>query len=177
MPIFAPDFTKVEAGFPVYEKGRYRVKVTKKTPLIEESKPDAEGNTKIKAGVRYALEMGGQYDREGNLDDTDAGKQVSSFTCWVHSDGGWKFSKPFLMAACGFAMKEEAQANVDLFQAHSWELDGDVGANAETFVVGDGWDLPIDRFVDVTLKKSGTTNKETGEVYENQDFGSWGPVE
>ena len=141
-PLLTPDFTQVEAGFPVYEKGRYRVKVTKMTPFIRSSKPDADGNVTTQVGVRYGLEMQGQFDREGNLDDDLQGKSVQPFTCWLHSEGGWKFSKPFLMAAAGYSVKDEQLANEELFQNHNWEIDGEPGADAENIIVGDGYDLP-----------------------------------
>ena len=40
MPIFEPDFSSVDAGFPIFDKGRYQVQVTKRTGFIKESKPN-----------------------------------------------------------------------------------------------------------------------------------------
>ena len=62
-PLLTPDFSKVEAGFPIWEKGRYRVKVTKRTGFVRTSKPDENGSTTTQVGVRYGLEMQGMFDR------------------------------------------------------------------------------------------------------------------
>jgi len=175
-PLISPDFTKVDAGITVYDKVRARVKVTKRTPFINESRPDQDGNTHTLIGVRYNLELQGILDREGNLDDELQGKTVSPFKCWMHSEGGWQFSKPFLMAAAGYTMKQEDEANEELFAANNWEIDGEVDAPPENIIVGEGFDVPVDRLVDVTLTKKVTTNKSGGDDYENQEFSNWAPV-
>jgi len=177
MPLFTPDFSSVDASIPIYEKGRYRVKVTKRTGVIRTSKADKDGNTHTSAGVRYNLEMVGQFDREGNLTDDLAGKVVSPFTGYVHTDKAWGMCKQFLMAACGFKSNEEAKANAELFQVNDWTLDGEPGEAPENMILGDGWNLPLDRLVDVTLSKRTQKNDDTGDIYENQDYGSWAPVE
>jgi hypothetical protein len=177
-PILTPDFTKVEAQIPIFEKGRYRVKVTKRTPFLRESKNEDSGVVHEIGGIRYALEMSGRYDEEGNLTKEDyAGRTVSPYTVWLHTDGGWKFGKPFLMAASGFRPKDEQLANEKLFQANEWDFKGDVDADAETFTVGSGFDLPVDRYVDVNLWKSVSASKDGSQTYENQEYGGWTPVE
>ena len=177
-PIFEPDFTTVDANIPIFEKGRYQVKITKKTPFMREAKHPDTGDVYVSSGVRYGLEMVGQYDEEGELEtDKLKGKTVSPYSCYTRTEGGWKFCKPFLMAACGFARKEEDKANAELFQENSWIINGEVGQDADAFEeVGGGWDLPLDKLVDVTLSKEVQEGKD-GETYENQDYGSWTPVE
>lgn len=176
MSIFTPDFTKVESSIPVFEKGRYRVKVTGKKAFAEEKKDNETQVIHIKSGVRYALEMVGMFGDDGDLITEDfAGRTVSPFSVYTHSEGGLRFAKPFLMAASGFSPRDEQHANEHLFQANDWNFSGEPGMAAENFELGAGWDLPVDRLVDVTLKKKVTTTEDT--TYENQEYSGWTPVE
>lgn len=175
-PIFEPDFTSVEANIPIFEKGRYQVKIIKRTAFMREAKHPDTGDVYISCGVRYGLEMVGQYDDDGELQtDKIAGKTVTPYSCYTRTEGGWKFCKPFIMAACGFRRKEERDANAKLFQKYSWIINGEVGQDADAFEeLGNGWDQLVDRLIDVTLSKE--VVERDGEVYENQDYGSWAPV-
>jgi len=179
MPRFNADFTAVDAGFPVHETGRYRLKITKTTPFIRESKPDSDGNTKISYGMNYATVLAGMFDPDAEeetlLTEGLEGKQVTQYPIWLHSEGGWKFGKSFLLAAAGFNVRrEEGEGNEKLFQAHEWHVDGEVGSTAENIEYGNGFDLLVDRLVDVTLVKG---EKEwQGEMQDEQDFKGWTPV-
>ena len=182
-PIFEVDFSAVESSIPVYEKGRYRVQVKSKTPFIKEGKErDKEGKETgkiiIQSGMRYNLEMVGMIDDTGKLITKDyKGRAVSSYTIWGHTEGGWKYGKPFLMAANGYDRKDEQKANEKFFQKHKWFVKGEVGDAAENIETGDGWDTPVGKVLDVTLDKDvqhGTGPNE-GKVYENQDFNAWTP--
>lgn len=177
MAVFSPDFASVDASIPIYEKGRYRVKTTKRTPFIKE-KRDGDGNVNVSAGVRYPLEMVGKFDEEGELITEDyAGRTVTPFSVWVHTEGGWKFSKSFLMAAAGYDVKnEEELANKELFQKHGWIVNGEPTDPPENIEIGDGFDLCVGRLVDVTLTKSSRTTDD-GREFDDQDFGAWAPVE
>lgn len=176
MGIFSPDFASVDASIPIYEKGRYRVQVTKKKPVIKEVKDKKTGNIIEQAFMQYNLEMKGQYDDKGQLvTEGFDGRSVSPFKCFIHTEGGWQFSKPFLMAASGFDVKKEEQkANAELFQTHNWMINGAAGSPPENIEVGEGWELPVNRLVDVTLQKK--VSEVDGTVYENQDYGNWAPV-
>lgn len=178
MPIFAPDFSAVDANIPIYEKGRYRVQINKRTPTMRE-KNDGNGKVSTSVSVRYALEMVGAFDDEGNLLTGGLkGKTVQPYNCWVHSEGGWKMAKSFIMAACGYNVKkQEGEANVELFQKHSWRVQGEIDAAANTFELGDGWDLLVGRLVDVTLSVKADREDKAGDKIEEQDFGGWTPVE
>src|SRR5690606_12167095 len=113
MSIFTPDFTAVDASFPVYPKGMYQVKVTKRTPFLRERKDEENNKVTQVAGVRYALEIYGRFDDNGELVDTGEdgrpirGKPASAMNVFLHTQGGWQFAKPFLMAACGYDVKNE----------------------------------------------------------------------
>ena len=177
-PVFTPDFSTVDANIPIYE-GPARIQIIKRTPFATESQPDNEGNIHTISGVRYGLEMVGLFDDDGDL-QTDGlkGKTVSPYTVWLHSAGGLQFAKPFMMAACGYARNDEANANENLFQDEdtSWEHSGDIDAAPETFEIGNGWDLLVGSLVDVTLTKSVKQSKDGETTYENQEYAAWAPV-
>ena len=178
-PVFTPDFASVDANIHIYEKGRFQVQVTKRTPFSREKTTD--GNVSVLGGVRFGLEMVGQFDDDGDI-QTDGlkGKVVSPYTVWLHTEGGWQFGKTFIMAACGYNVRrQEQEANENLFQGDdiSWDCSGDVDAPPESFELGNGWDIPVGRRVDVTLSKSVTQSKDGETTYENQEYGGWAPVE
>ena len=176
MPLFTPDFPNVDANIPVYDKGRYQLKITKRKPFARETRPDAQGNTHISAGVQYNLEMVGMYDREGNLQtDGLAGKTVSPFRGYLHTDKAWGMFKQMLLAGAGYQASEEPKANEEFFSKHDWTFDGEPGMAEENFTVGEGFDQILDRLVDVSLDKDVQKDEETGKIRENQEFSSWTP--
>jgi len=175
-PIFTPDFGKVDANIPTFE-GRAQVQVTKHVPFHKSGKV-VDGVVKTNAGVQFNLEMVGMYDDEGELQmDGYKGKTVSPYKVWLHTEGGWGFAKPFMMATCGYRRNEEAKANEKLFQKNDWEFQGELDAAAETFTLGAGWDLPVGKLVDVSLKIDRQPSKDNpDEIFENQEFSGWTPV-
>jgi len=174
-PIFEPDFTKVDANIPTYEKGRYQIKLEKATPFVYKG-VNKQGQEENKVGVRYSPKMVGMFDpASGELDKSLAGKPMSQYTVWLHSEGGWQFAKPFLMAAAGYNPREqEDEANRKFFAKNKWYVKGDPGDTAPE--MGDGYSKILDRIVDVNLDISMTEGKE-GQVYKNQEFKGWTPVE
>lgn len=178
-PIFQPDFAAVESSIPVFDKVRAQIQITGKKGVIRESK-DQEGKVRVTASVQYNLEMIGAVNPEnGKLITKDyKGRTVSPYRVWLHTEGGWTFGKPFLMASCGyFPRKQEQEANEKLFQSNDWTFSGEPGDASEAIKLGGGWDLPVGRIVEVTLTKSIDNNEKTGETYENQEFSGWTPVE
>lgn len=180
MGIFSPDFGSVDAQIPIYEDGLYRVKVTKKTPFVKESKPDASGVVHESAGVRYALEMIGKFDEKGELITKDLmGRSVTPFSVFVHGEGGWKFSKGFLIAAGGYTLKDEQKANLEMFngKADQWIFNGNKDTPTENIQHGPGYDIPLNKVLDVVLKKVIKKAEDgTDRMFENQEFKSWAPV-
>jgi hypothetical protein len=179
MGMFSPDFASVEAGITIYE-GRARVKVTGKVPFAGETRDDKTGNVTENAGVRYKLELIGMFDDKGQLVTDDfQGKTVTPFKAWVHGEGGWKYSKPFLMAANGYTIKEENEANLALFMGKQadWLFNGDKDTPPDNFEVGPGYDTPVGKILDVTLRNKKQPAKDGSDrIYENQEYGSWTPV-
>jgi hypothetical protein len=183
MPLFTPDFAGVEANIHVYDKSRVQLKITKRTPGIKESKDRNTGDVNINPFVRYSFELAGIYEdgKKGpKLNTEQAGKTVSPMTVWLRTEGGWKFAKPFIMAAAGLNVRrDEDKANQTLFNpetaATMWEFSGDPGATAENIRLGAGWDSLVGRHVDVNLVKK--IEERDGVTYESQEFAGWTPVE
>jgi hypothetical protein len=184
MGIFTPDLAAVDAGFPLYEKGMYRVKVVSRTPFVEEKEDKQKpGTMKLSAGLHWKLEMYGMVGGDGEISSTDEagreirGKAVSRNTFYLHNEGGWSFGKLFLMAALGFDKNEENEFNA-IFQENreAFSFSGEPGDTAEALEenLGSGWNLPVDRFVDVYLKKDVRVHE--GTTYEDQKFSAWQPV-
>ncbi len=177
-PIFDVDFTKVDASFPMYE-GRHRIQVASREAFHREGKADSDGNVKTSAGVKFKLEMVGVFDDEGELQmDGLKGKAVSPYTVWLHSEGGLQFAKPFLMACGGFRRNQNNEANEGLFQKHDWNIQGELNDPPEKFELDSGWELQVGQLVDVTMKiDRQPSNNDPNEIFENQDFSGWTPVE
>ncbi len=178
MPIFTPDFTQVDAGFPVHPAGRYQVKITKRKPFVRLKKENDQGIRETSAGIRFSLEVVGQYDEEGELDTTLAGKPASNNAVYLHSQGGWQFSKPFVMAAFGYSKNEEDAFN-EYFQENqeNFLFSGDPGDAEDNIEVGSAWDEMVDKLVNVTMTKSTRViNEDTGETEDQQEYSSWAPV-
>lgn len=176
-PIFEVDFKKVDASFPIYT-GRHQIQVAAREAFHKESKADSEGNVKTTAGVKFKLEMVGQYDDEGELQmDGLKGKAVSPYTVWLHSEGGLQFAKPFIMACSGYRRNQNNEANEKLFQKHEWNIQGELNDPPESFTLDDGWELQVGQLLDVTLSIRRTPNEANpDEPYENQEFSGWAPV-
>ena len=184
MAVFTPDFAAVDAGFPIYDKGLYRLKITAHAPTIYEKSDEDDPDTKVQvARIRYKMEMFGRFDDNDELVSEDEngksirGKAVQAMDVYTHSQGGWSFAKSFLMAACGFRADEENEANELLFIAENWTFSGDPEDPEEELRenMGNYWNLPIDRFVDVYLSKE-TRQRDDGSYQENQKFSQWRPV-
>lgn len=181
-PLFTPDFTQVDANIHIFDKCRAQVKITKATPVIRESKDRDTGDVVVNPSVRYALELVGIYE-EGKkgpkLNTEQAGKTVSPNTVWLRTEGGWQFAKPFIMAAAGYARRDEDAANVKLFAAGDWEFAGDPGAASENIKLGKSWLSLVGRHVDVNLSKRVTQRTIDGATqdFENQEFAGWTPVD
>ncbi len=176
-PIFEVDFTTVDASFPMYE-GRFRLQVAERNAFHKESKADSDGNIKTTAGVKFKLEMVGQFDDEGELEmDGFKGKAVAPYTVWLHSEGGLQFAKPFIMACGGYRRNQDAEANEKLFQKHDWNIKGELNNPPESFTVDNGWEKQVGQLVDVSLSIRRRPNEASpDEPFENQEFSGWTPV-
>lgn len=178
MSVFTPDFASVESNIPVFDKMRALVQVTGHKPFIKETKDPKTNEVKVSAGVQFNLELVAKIDENTGAYITEdfKGRTITPFKTYVHGEGGWKFSKPFLMAAA-FGMnprKQEQEANAK-FQATDWNFAGDVGMPPEQITLGSGWNLADGKIVEVTLTKKVTKNDQ-GQEFENQEFNGWMPA-
>lgn len=175
MGIFTPDFASVEASIPIFDKMRALVKVTGLKPFYTE-KPDGKGNVKTSAGVQFNLEMVAERDPQNGalITDDRKGRTVSPYKVYLHSEGGWKFAKPFIMAALGFnPRKQEGEANLKI-QSLDWTFHGEPNAAAETFNLGPAWKIPVDQTLEVFLTKE-ISKMDGKEDFESQSFNNWQP--
>jgi len=176
-PIFDVDFKKVDASFPMYT-GRFQIQVAAREAFHRESKADSDGNVKTTAGVKFKLEMVGQYDDDGELQmDGLKGKPISPYTVWLHSEGGLQFAKPFIMACSGYRRNQDAEANEKLFQTFNWNIEGELNDPPESFTLDNGWEEQVGQLVDVTMSIRRRPNEANpDEPFENQEFSGWTPV-
>lgn len=177
MGIFTPDFAGVESSIPVFDKMRALVKVTGLKPFFTE-KVNEKNEVKRSAGVQFNLEMVAERDATtGKLITEDRkGRTVSSYKVYLHTEGGWKFAKPFLMAALGFNPRKQEQEANPVFQSKDWTFNGEPNAAPETFTLGSGWQIPVDQTLEVTLTKK-VDRQEGKEDFESQEFSGWMPVQ
>jgi len=190
MTVFTPDFAAVDAGFPMYDKGMYRVKITSRAPSIWEKDEEING---VKTGnktqvsrIRCKLEMIGLIGEDEDGDETIfteidgkdiRGKAVQAMDIYLHSQGAWSMAKQFVMGALGFAKNEENDFN-EFFQEHKEDFvfSGDPGDSDELLEsnLGAAWGWMVDRQVDVFLTK--VTETYEGVDRENQKMSAWTPV-
>jgi hypothetical protein len=183
MTVFTPDFAAVDAGFPMYDKGMYRVKVTgRKSTVYERESNTSPGTMEPKSRIRYTLEMFGRHNGDDVVTTDENGKEirgkpVQAMDVYLHSEGAWSMAKLFVMAGLGFAKNEENEFN-EFFQANKDEFyfSGDPGDSEEELEsnTGSAWGLLVDRLVDVYLVK--VEEEYQGVKRENQRMSAWQPV-
>lgn len=164
MSRFTPDLAKVRAGFPTIESGEWEF-------IIGEAKGFhyVKDDGKEVYGVRYPLEIAGSVDAGGNLKDEElSGDQAAPFSLYLHSKKAGGMVKQWLLAALGYTIEEEDEANESVFGEHDfgWDLDED-----EDPVVGDGWTMPEGRRIRMTCSVQIMDNGD-----KRQQYGSYVPV-
>lgn len=151
-----PNPTDVKSSFEVLPADTYEFVVGQNVSCKATSKTLEDGSEKISEAINYSLRVA-----DGPLKD----KSVP-FRGWIHSEGGVKMLKPFLMAAMGFKNNKDGEAAYDAAHtdASGWDLDFETGQ------VGQYWSEVAGRRVraDVTIKIDGT--------FENNNF-KWLVVE
>lgn len=167
MSRFAPDLTKVRAGFPTIESGEWEF-------IIGEAKGFhyVKDSGKAVYGVRYPLEIAGPIDAEGNVgDDELSGERAAPFSLYLHSDKASGMVKQWLLAALGYSIEEEDEANEAVFGAHDWDWDIDEDDPDAEPVIGDGWTMPEGRRIRMTCSVDIGDNGN-----KRQQYGSYVPV-
>lgn len=142
MPRFTPDPTKATFGFPVFQKGVYRIELGEPKSFFGVGKGGKPDNY----GVRYPAKVIDSDNHEM------VGKNFNPITLYQHSEGACNYSKQVEAAILGTRNDEEF--NTD-YGSEDWSFNTDDGS------CGSGWYLLKGQVVDV----------EVGDpsVNENQD--------
>jgi hypothetical protein len=153
-PVFEPDFDwgEVQATTPVYPKGDYELTI-KSVRGSAWPKTDKNGNPtgEITMVVRFRPEMVGAYDSKDKLSSKGPdGKDIKGGSCedinlWIHSDGGRKMAKGYMMAVLGYNPRDGEQEK--LFNKFLKDQKADLSASVEenddgslSLKIGGGWE-------------------------------------
>lgn len=188
-PRMEPDFewTDVQATTPVYPKGDYELTV-KSVRGSAWAKTDKEGNPTgaVVRVVRFKTQVVGVYDSKNKLKTEQNGRTIKDLPAddiniWVHSEGGRRMGKKYMMAIIGFDPNEPAEETkfnewlakqgVDLSARLTENDDGGYG-----LAIGDGWEA---LFVGKNVKASldvGVSEREGQEPQERQEINYLVPV-
>lgn len=181
-PRIEPDFDKVHAQTPVWDKGLYELRVDKIRGSAYDKKDESTGKVSTVAFVGLRPKLVGIFDSNGQLatdiDGTDiAGQAVEEIKLYVHSQGAREFSKRIMMAILGYEKDQEAEYNdyvrtLDLGIDLDEREDGEEGYDVK---LGDGWNVLANKHVKAQMKK-GSFKDRNDVQQERQDFDSFFPV-
>lgn len=178
MPRFQPDFGKTEAGFPVYPRGDYEIKVTKVSGFLYNREDEETGDVDEVSGVTASLEMVGLVGTDGSIvtmqgDKTIAGEKVAPVRLYVHSEAAWPIAKRFAMAAYGYDLDTEKEFNAFIGENDlDFSVDGEIGEDgrADEVEIGDGWAGLEGKRLRITLSQRTFNNRA------QQDHGGFMPI-
>ena len=163
MTRFAPDLAKVKAGTRLCEAGEWELTIGKPAAIYYVK----EDTGKPVAGCRVRMSIVGQVMADGSLNKEFEGDDVFPFRLYVHSDKAFSMTKQFLLAAFGYALDEEEQADKEVFAKGDFSVDVD---DDDEGVLGKTW-----------FKLEGCRIRMTGStsIYndrQSQDWKSYVPV-
>ncbi len=164
MTRFQPNLSKAHAGFPMLERGEYEFEITKATPFLR-----VKENGDESAGCRYGLRCTGKIIDDGSLDESHeaAGEQVSPISLWVHTPKAFGMTKQFILAALGYTIREEKQANEEYFDDADFSIDVD---DDENTVGGASWEDLVGK----SLRMTADIGEWNGN--EQQEYRSYQPI-
>ena len=158
MPRFDVPMDQVRATTRIFDRGEYEIIVKNHQPFLR-VRENNDGTTTDVAGVRYYLEMVGQVDAAGNVDEEFKGEQVQSLSVYVHTEGGQRGAKRFLMAVLGFDDEEAFNAE---YAGKDFSVDGE----GDAITVGAVWEEPVGKRFRATLD-SEIFNDEEQQRFRN----------
>jgi hypothetical protein len=161
MPRFAPDMEGTRATTRIFERGEYEIELKKPTGRVYVK----DDGTEV-ANITYFATMIGKIKADGKLDDEFEGEDVSPIRMYAHTEGAFRMTKQFLMAAYGYNRDEEDVFNKEVGKEKDWTLDGE----EDETIIGSGYSDVAGNRVRVTL------DKEKYEGREQQDFRAFFPV-
>ncbi|MCP4902596.1 MAG: hypothetical protein GY906_37000 [bacterium] len=117
---FAPDMAEVTAGFYMLDVAEYIFEIGKPKCIFYTK----EDGTDV-AGARLPLKVLGRVANDGSLEEIDGvtGKQTAPMRLYVHTEGAFGFTKQLILAAMGYSIREEKQANEEYFEGTDFSVD------------------------------------------------------
>lgn len=167
---FEPDMTEVRAGFPVYDRGDYELKITGAEGFSYMKEPD-DGDPYEVAGVQFNFEMVGQLTGTGIEKENLEGEPASSDRFYVHTKGSFPFMKRFVMAAAGYDQDDEELFNEEWAGEHSWFVVGDPQDPEGEVSIGSAYSAIVGNRVHTTANVS---QDDSGT--KRQEWQNWTPA-
>jgi hypothetical protein len=135
-PSFTPDFADVKAGFRTLDRGEYEL-ILGQPKGFSYVKDDG---THV-VGVRFPTNCAAQVMSDGSLDDKYEGDSVSPIRLYLHTEGAFRMTKQFLLAACGYSISEEDAADEEFFSDADFSVDvDDEDEENHEVTLGAAWD-------------------------------------
>lgn len=107
MPRFEPDFENTSVLTPIYKRGEYELEIKTIKPFGYHAEARDGKQERDVAGVTIFFKMVGPIDSKGKVGDAHRGDDVTPHKLYLHTEGSYKNTLLFLMAALGYAKKEE----------------------------------------------------------------------
>ena len=166
-PNFTPDFADVKAGFRTLDRGEYEL-ILGAPKGFAYTKDDG---TEV-AGVRFPANVAAQVMSDGSLDDKYEGDSVSPVRLYLHTEGAFRMTKQFLLAANGFEISQEDEADTEFFADadFSFEVDEDSDEERPEVTLGAAWEALKGNRVRVTADIQMYNDKPS------QNWQTWLPV-
>lgn len=165
MPKYTADPSKDSAGFPVFPKGDYRLKIGE--PKAFEQVAKRGPNTgKTSYGIGFLVTcVNGAVNEDGTESNPAYVGKKQYHKMYQHTQGAKDFGKGFLLSAFGYTLKEE-----DAFNAKASELDWSF--DTDSGEVGEGWKSMTHAELVATM----SVNIDNETKQEIQQFESFRPI-
>lgn len=168
MPRFQPNLADAHAGFPMLSRGEYEFEITKVTPFYRIKDDGGES-----AGVSVGMKVVGQIAADGSVDEQfeSAGEMVAPNRLYIHTPKAFGMTKQFIMAALGYSIRDEKQANTEYFDNADFSIDVDDSDPDNAQAIGGGsWDDLVGKRLRMTA------DIDVYQGRENQQYKSYSPL-
>lgn len=162
MTRFAPDLASVKAGMRTLTSGEWELLIKKAQPVYYVK----DDGTEV-AGCRYMVEVVGEIKADGSVDEEFAGDTVAPIRLYIHTPKSFGMTKQFILAAMGYTIDQEEQADSEYFVNADFSIDVDDEDNG---VLGSSWTDLEGKHVRCTA----STTIYNGR--ESQEYRSWTPI-
>ena len=166
-PNFQPDFADIKAGFRTLDRGEYEL-------LLGAPKGFAytkDDGTEV-SGVRVPVNVVGQVMSDGSIDDKYEGDSVSPIRLYLHTEGAFRMTKQFLLAANGYEISDEDTADSEFFKGadFGFEVNEESEDERPDVTLGAAWGLLKGNHVRVTADIQMYNDKPS------QNWQTWLPI-